>query len=130
MAKNEQILTPGELEIMRVLWDQNGATARTVLDEIAKRRKTAYTTVQTMLNIMVKKGHVAASREGKAHHFRPLLSPHQAKGLAIKKLAEQFFHSSTHALAQHVIDDGNLDPMQLDELRGLIDRHSGRTSDE
>ena len=43
-------LTPLELEIMQVLWETGAANVQTVQQRL--KRELAYTTVQTMLNIL------------------------------------------------------------------------------
>ena len=47
-------LTPLELEIMHVLWTEREANVQTVQQKL--KRELAYTTVQTMLNILARKG--------------------------------------------------------------------------
>src|SRR5438309_668023 len=51
-------LTPLELEIMKVLWTAGPGGVQSVRDALAPRRKLAYTTVQTMLNVLLRKGRV------------------------------------------------------------------------
>ena len=59
--KSEQ-LTPLELEIMNVLWETGPANVQTVQQLLPNTR--AYTTVQTMLNILHRKGRVTRELEG------------------------------------------------------------------
>ena len=47
-------LTPLELEIMNVLWDLGPSTVQAVQERLGSGH--AYTTVQTMLNVLVRKG--------------------------------------------------------------------------
>jgi BlaI family penicillinase repressor len=47
-------LTPTELEIISVLWETGPANVQTVQQRL--KRELAYTTVQTMLNILHRKG--------------------------------------------------------------------------
>jgi predicted transcriptional regulator len=74
-----RILTPLELEIMRVVWDAapEAVTAREVVDRLnaVRSKALAYNTVQTMLTILREKG-VLASRPGKgrAHLHRARLA--------------------------------------------------------
>jgi BlaI family penicillinase repressor len=51
--KKSERLTPLETEIMNVLWEISPATVQTVQQRL--RRELAYTTVQTMLNVLVRK---------------------------------------------------------------------------
>jgi len=51
MRTKSKTLTEQELEIMKVVWELQTATVRDVYEELLKRRKIAYTTVMTMMNI-------------------------------------------------------------------------------
>jgi BlaI family transcriptional regulator, penicillinase repressor len=58
-------LTPLELQIIKVLWDFGPSNVQAVQDELAGHTKLAYTTVQTMLNVLHRKGHVKRTLHGK-----------------------------------------------------------------
>jgi BlaI family transcriptional regulator, penicillinase repressor len=57
-------LTPLELEIMKVLWETGAANVQTVQQRL--ERELAYTTVQTMLNILHRKGKVKRALKDRA----------------------------------------------------------------
>ena len=54
MGQKPERLTDLELEIMQVLWEAGPANVQTVQEQL--KRPLAYTTVQTMLNILHRKG--------------------------------------------------------------------------
>ena len=43
---------------MKVVWDRGASTVRDVYELLRKKRKVAYTTVMTMMNILVDKKHL------------------------------------------------------------------------
>ena len=51
-------LTGQELEIMKVVWRLGTPTGREVYETMRERRRVAYTTVMTMMNILEQKGHL------------------------------------------------------------------------
>jgi BlaI family transcriptional regulator, penicillinase repressor len=59
-------LTPFELEIMKVLWETGAATVQSVRDRLPGHPKPAYTTVQTMLNVLHRKGKAKRALKGKS----------------------------------------------------------------
>ena len=64
--KTEQALTPLELEIMQVLWAAGASTVSEVQPRL--KAQLAYTTVQTMLNVLLRKNKVSCLpvvRDGK-----------------------------------------------------------------
>jgi predicted transcriptional regulator len=64
-------LTPHELEIMKVVWPLGKATVRDVYEALRTRRDIAYTTVQTMMNLLEGKGHLVKSPGPKAQVYAP-----------------------------------------------------------
>ena len=66
-----QIPTTGELEILRIFW-RNGfpLTVQNVVDEIRKQRPIAYTTMATMVRIMVKKGLISLKDKRRPQTFK------------------------------------------------------------
>ena len=59
-----------ELQIMQMLWKNGPSTVQSVQQSLAGD-PLAYTTVQTMLNILQRKGKVKRKLLGKAYEYRP-----------------------------------------------------------
>ena len=74
----EQALTPLELEIMNVLWETGPANVQTVQARM-KGRDLAYTTVQTMLNVLHRKGKVKRQLKDRAYRVPSGLQPAEAQ---------------------------------------------------
>src|SRR5216683_2464968 len=68
-------LTRLELE-MQVLWSRGRGDVRLVQEKLGKSR--AYNTVQTVLNILERKGRVERSLKGRAYEYIPLLTSENA----------------------------------------------------
>src|SRR5687768_8738246 len=66
----QQTPTDGELEILHVLWDRGPSTVRDVLEVLNAKRPRAYTSVMSLLNIMVDKGLVNREADGRAFVYR------------------------------------------------------------
>jgi hypothetical protein len=58
MTKKARVLTPLERRIMRVLWDGGAGNVQRVLQGLTGAPQLAYTTVQTTLNLLQRKGKV------------------------------------------------------------------------
>ncbi len=53
-----------ELEILKILWRAQPLTGRQLRDALAEFRELAYTSVMTILGIMVDKGYVRRKKQG------------------------------------------------------------------
>src|SRR5277367_6164124 len=86
-AKINQTLTPLELEIMQVIWDVGPCTVAEVQPKL--KADLAYTTVQTMLNVLLRKNKVKRVQEGRAYRYRPAVSRERASGSALSDLVKR-----------------------------------------
>jgi BlaI family penicillinase repressor len=95
-------LTRLELEIMHVLWDCGPSTIREVQAKLGSER--AYTTVQTILAILLRKGKVKRTDEGRRHRYSPLVSRERAVRTAVHDLVTRLFSGSAEALLMAMVD--------------------------
>src|SRR5215213_1459206 len=79
-------LTPLELEIMKVLWETGPAPVQAVQERLAAERPLAYNTVQTMLNVLHRKGKVRRELRARAYYYEPSVSQLQAAQQAVGDL--------------------------------------------
>src|SRR5215204_6442082 len=105
--------TPGELEILDILWDRKKATVREVFEEIEKRKPTRYTTILKLMQIMQAKGLVVRDEKDKAHVYRPKNSQRQTQTKLVGTLLDKAFRGSALSLVQHVLETK---PATRDEL--------------
>jgi BlaI family transcriptional regulator, penicillinase repressor len=107
----KQTLTPLELEIMQVLWEVGPSTVSEVQPRL--KAELAYTTVQTMLNVLLRKGKVARVQEGRAFRYRPAVSRERATGSALRDLVRRMFGGSSEALLLAMVDTRQITAEEL-----------------
>src|SRR5215467_8873742 len=93
--------TPGELEILRVLWSRGPSTVRKVHEAVTKKRPTGYTTVLKLLQIMTVKGTVRRNEEQRAHVYEACLPPDRTKRQLADDLLQRVFGGSATELMMH-----------------------------
>jgi len=111
-------LTPLELEIMHVLWETGPANVQTVQQKLP--RELAYTTVQTMLNILHRKGKVKRTLKDRAYFYRPAVSRSQVVRQAVSDLVEHLFGGSAESLVMSLVETRHLDAEKLTRLNRLV----------
>ena len=122
-------LTRLELQIMQVLWENGASTVQAVQQKLPGERL-AYTTVQTMLNILQRKGKVNRKLVGKAYEYRPVLSQDRALREAAGDLIERVFGGSVDALLMSLVKNRQLDRGTLAKMEKLIERHEKGQEDQ
>lgn len=120
-------LTPLELAIMKVLWEAGPANVQSVRDRLSEDRDLAYTTVQTMLNVLYKKGKVRRLRQGRAFEYAPVVSRVQAARQATTDLVKQMFDGSTESLVMSLVEARELSPETLARLTALVEEAEGES---
>jgi len=95
-------LAPLELECLSVLWPMGEGTVRDIHRGLAATCPRAYTTVMTIMDRLEQKGIVARRKQGRAFHYKAMLSAEEARLKAVQKIVQGFFDGSTEALAAHL----------------------------
>jgi BlaI family transcriptional regulator, penicillinase repressor len=116
----EQSLTPLELEIMNVLWETGPANVQTVQARLTERNL-AYTTVQTMLNVLHRKGRVKRKLKERAYLYQPILSRQKAVTEAVGDMLDRFFGGSADGLVLSLVETRKLTPERLAQLQKLLE---------
>jgi BlaI family penicillinase repressor len=117
----EPTLTPLELEIMNVLWETGPVNVQTVQGRL-KNRNLAYTTVQTMLNVLHRKGRVKRQLKDRAYLYRPVLSREKAITQAVGDMLDRFFGGSADSLVLSLVETRHLTPEKLARIQKLLER--------
>src|SRR5437667_9921138 len=89
-------LTPLELEIMHVLWEVGEANVQTVQQHL--QRELAYTTVQTMLNILQRKGKAKRTLKDRAYFYKHAVSRSQVVGQIMSEIVERLYVGTAEIL--------------------------------
>jgi BlaI family penicillinase repressor len=128
-AKTVPQLTPLELEIMKVLWESEPASVQDVQGRVAGR-KLAYTTVQTMLNILVRKGKAKRTLVERSYRYRPAISRETALGSTLRDIVHRMFGGSAEALVLSLVESRQLTPETLGRINELVAKERGDGTDD
>ena len=111
-------LTALELEIMQVLWECGPANVQAVQERL--KRPLAYTTVQTMLNILHRKGKVKRTLRERAYFYRPSVTQGQVVRQTVSDLVDRLFAGSAEDLVMSLLQTRQLTPEKLARLQKLV----------
>jgi BlaI family penicillinase repressor len=116
--KPSKTFTDKELEIMRVLWERGEATAREIQESLPGRKH--YNSVLTIIRVLERKRHITHRVEGRAHVYRAKESRERSSRRVLGHLVEHIFGGSTARLVLHLIEDGELTPEEVNEIRRKV----------
>jgi BlaI family transcriptional regulator, penicillinase repressor len=86
-----------------------------------KGRDLAYTTVQTMLNILHRKGKVTRKLKDRAYVYRAVLSRQKAVRQAVGDVLDRFFGGSADSLVLNLVETRHLTAGKLAEIQRLLE---------
>lgn len=114
-------LTPLELEIMKVLWETGPATVQAVQERLAATRDLAYTSVQTMLNVLLRKRKVERELRDRAYHYAPVVTRAEVVSTTMGDIIDRLFGGSAESLVLSLVEAKKLSPEKLARLQSLVD---------
>jgi predicted transcriptional regulator len=121
MAKREkETLTKLELQIMQVIWKLGPSNVNAVQDGL--EQELAYTTVQTMLNILHRKGKLKRKLRGRAYKYSATVTEANASGHAVRDLIDRMFGGSSEELVMSLIKSHQIDAKKIVELTRRMER--------
>lgn len=125
MARSRsKTLTEREAQFMDVLWRLGPATAEQVRDALPDRPHDS--TVRTLLRVLESKGYVARDDRGTAYTFRATIERAGVQRTALRGLLERFFGGSAGDLVIRLVEDEQITPEQLEEIRQSLESRRKR----
>jgi BlaI family transcriptional regulator, penicillinase repressor len=108
-----------EMELLEPLWRLGSASIREVQESMPEERRLEYTTVQTIIYRLERKGAVRRVKKiGNAHIFEPLVS----RKSAIATLIEDFlgaFGGLHEPFIAHLVESGRVSSVEILELEKI-----------
>ena len=121
MPKPAKVLTPLERRIMRVLWEDGAGNVQKVLQELKGEPQLAYTTIQTTLNVLHRKGRVKRKLVGRAFEYSAAVSQEAADSQSIKDVLHKVFQGSVDDLLLSLVRSKHLNVQKLAELQAKLE---------
>ena len=114
-------LTPAEWEIMQAVWTFDEAVSvRDVLEHLYPEGEKAYTTVQTVMNHLVKKNLLVRNKVGLVGFYAPTNTLEEATRQETSSLVSRIFGGSIPAVANSLMSLDDVDLDDLAEIKKLI----------
>ncbi|HEY3990275.1 MAG TPA: BlaI/MecI/CopY family transcriptional regulator [Acidobacteriaceae bacterium] len=120
-------LTKLELQIMQVIWKLGASSVSEVQKGL--RQPLAYTTVQTMLNILERKGKLRRKLRGRAYLYSATVTEAKASRHAVRDLVDRVFGGSADELVMSLIKSRQIDPKRIAELSRRLETEDQEEGD-
>jgi BlaI family penicillinase repressor len=117
MAAKE--LTKAEEQLMHYLWTMERAFLKDIVEKFPDP-KPAYTTVSTVIRVLVKKKFIGFKTYGKINEYFPLVSKTDYFQSRLKPIISNYFSGSASTFASYFANE-KLNLSELEEIKQLID---------
>ncbi|MHC4387684.1 MAG: BlaI/MecI/CopY family transcriptional regulator [Planctomycetota bacterium] len=121
-------VSPGEIEILRIVWQLGQASVQGVCEKLPAKRRIAYATVQTLLRRLEKKGYLKHYTEGKAHVFFPAVKSEDVIKRSISDFLDRLFGGDPVPLMHYLAEHGKIGEEDIEELKLLASGKGKRRS--
>ncbi|MCX2742735.1 BlaI/MecI/CopY family transcriptional regulator [Mangrovivirga sp. M17] len=113
-------LTKAEEQVMNIVWKLEKAFLKDVVDEFPEP-KPAYTTISTVMRVLVKKEFIGYNTYGKVHEYFPKVSKEDYFKNHIGGVIKNFFDGSFNQFASFFTNSQNADVDELEEVKKMLE---------
>ena len=114
-------LSPGEFEIMDVLWRLGQASVRQIREALWPRKQLSHSAIATVLSRMKEKGYVDAREKNFAWQFRPLAERDQVVRRKLDDLVDRLLGGDIAPIAAYLAETRDLTPEQIQALQEIVE---------
>jgi BlaI family penicillinase repressor len=114
-------ISEAESVVMDVLWQRKSCAAEDVVAALANSQHWQEATIKTLLNRMLKKGAIAATKDGRRYLYSPILRREDWVLGESQGLLERLFDGRVAPLVAHFSEQRKLSRKDIAELRKLLD---------
>ena len=114
-------LTKAEAQVMHYIWELEKSFLKDIVEAFPEPRP-AYTTISTVIRVLVKKGYVDYNTYGKVHEYYPKVTRKAYFRKHVKSIINNHFDGSVVSFASFFTGDENLDLGELEEIKQMIDQ--------
>ncbi len=115
-------LSAAQLEVMNVVWERGLVTISEVWQELARRRKIARATVQTVIARLEEKGWLGHRVVGQAFLYSAAHSRESVQGRLVKELVDAAFGGSADGMVWALLNDRGVSPEEVQRIQAMIDK--------
>lgn len=117
MEKKE--LTKAEEQVMQILWGLEKSFLKNIVEKFPAPRP-AYTTVSTVVRVLVRKGFIGFKTYGKINEYYPLISKNEYLKRKVKPIISNYLDKSPSAFASY-FTEAKLNVSELEQIKQLIE---------
>lgn len=124
--KVEQKVSDAELEIMKIIWENEEPTRFAyIMEQLSEKGKTwQKNTVIMLLSRLMDKEYLKAKKIGRRNEYTPLVSEIEYQTAQTKTLLDKVYEGSAKGLVSNLIQSDLLNEEEYEELKKLLEENN------
>lgn len=114
-------LTKAEEQVMQYIWKLEKAFLKDIVEQFPEPRP-AYTTISTVIRVLVKKGFLKYNTYSKVHEYYPVVTKKEYFQKHIKGVVKSFFNGSVTGFASFFTENEDISLTELEKIKQLVDK--------
>jgi len=117
-------ISEAEWEVMKTLWEKSPLTANEIVETLSKRTRWQRETIRTLVNRLVQKKAVAFEKEGRQHHYFPLVAETECVKAETRSLLRRLRVSAIEPMLAALVEEQQLSAEQIARLKDILEGKS------
>ena len=120
-----KILTKAEEQVMQYLWKIERGFLKDIVEQFPEP-KPAYTTISTVIRVLVKKGFIGYKTYNKVNEYYPAINKVDYLKVNFKRLMNSYFNNSPEKFASFFANESSLTLSELEEIKKIVEDQISR----
>jgi BlaI family transcriptional regulator, penicillinase repressor len=117
---NNVTISAAERRVMDALWASQPLSAEQIADTVTRQQDWTLATVKTLVNRLLKKGAITATRDGRRYLYAPVIDRDEYVHAESRSLVDRLFGGRLAPLVSHFSERRQLSKRDIAELKQLL----------
>ena len=122
-------ISESEFEVMKIVWKYAPISTTEITDRLVATTSWSPKTIQTLIKRLVTKGALTYEKHSRVFVYTPLVDEDEYIGQESNSFLKRFYGGDFSAMRSAYLDHGKLSEREIDSLRALLSKDSGKEKD-
>lgn len=120
MAKNDKNISPSELKVLEILWENSPLAASQIVDELEKIESWNSRTIKTLITRLLNKKVIGYKQDGNRYLYRPLIKKNEYLQKTSCGFIHRLFGGKISPLVAHFVKQEKISKEDIQELKAIL----------
>jgi len=121
MAKDDKVISPAELKVLDVLWENSPLSASQIVDALANIESWHSRTIKSLINRLLKKKAIGYKQDGNRYLYYPLLKKNEYLKSTSQSFIHRVFGGRISPLVAHFAKHEKISKEDIQELKAILE---------